>query len=89
MRKSEKLLREIRRLVGLGWYRFTTHALDAMQIYRISSEEVIELILAATECTQDGERCRIDCVLETEVEIAVVIELQDEAVIVTVFEVIS
>lgn len=88
MRTSERLLREVQRLVGLGWYRFTTHALDGMAIYGVSSEEVVDVILTAKDCVvQEDERCRIEGTLETEVEVAVVIAIDDEAIIVTVFEV--
>lgn len=88
MRTSERLLREVQRLVRLGWYRFTTHALDGMAIYGVSSDEVLDVILSATDCTvQSDERCRVEGTLETEVEVAVVIAIDNEAIIVTVFEV--
>lgn len=84
---SAATLRRIQRLVGTGFYRFTTHALDSMAALWVSEAEVVGVVMNATECfDQESGRYRISEVLETEQEIDVIVEIEDEAVIVTVYE---
>lgn len=80
-------LRTIQRLVGSGFYRFTTHALDNMAVLWVSEAEVVAIVMNATACVeQENGRYRFSEVLETEQEVEVIVEIQDEAVIVTVYE---
>ena len=84
MRKAErKALAEIQKLVGENSVEFTEHALEEMIDEMTTVEEVRGAIEFADDCEiQPNGRWKICCNAS---DLVVIVEIQDNAVIVTVF----
>ena len=78
-------LQEIQDLVRAGLYVFTRHAVEGMKAHGIRASEALNVILEATECTeQENGRYRFEGDAAPGKPIRVIVEKTANATVITV-----